>query len=520
MKRLIAFSLLALFTLGLSAQMPRTPMERLAYQGVKFERVLTHTDNVIPVNVKVGKHSFDGTLMIDGVTLSDDEIVKVIKDVWAEMDRIYKDDGGFSQGFFSQAEANAAKYDLGDIDWPFVISQLCTMGSVIPGGVGMTLGVAGDIVGLWAGQSSAGEAAISSGSSLSASYLSESAKAGLWSAGGNQIAGTAGKMFGGINFVAGMYNFGTAGKKLIDYFDRKGFLDEGDPMTQVLNDQMKIEDFYWRVNRRLYRKIQEKGKGKEWHLDIDAYSPDFDQTLFSCSAPQLWHCEAHLKRVTRLGDKSDVRDWQGTYQGSFSIKITHAMDWFDKEFKNNVILNGDALPFKELAQSGYFNVHDEVAEMSDLYKELSSPYFTVDLKGADGTRCGGYEGTLKLGVLEDKTFVSINHMVMVRPDVGPVEDGKADIPNLVHSSAEVAMRFKHGKESNRRNLQVIAYDQNNTDIITFGDGVTWLGEQFHGNMDEVVPDNTILMTDRGIFAELGKKTSFSVAAILAKTPFK
>ena len=520
MKRI--FILLSLLLIGATAlaQMPRTDMERLAYQDVDFNRVLTNTDNEVPVLITIGRYQFDGMLQLEDVTLSDKEIVKVIKDVWAQMDRDYADDGGFGPGFLGYAKHYASQFDLSpDINWPFVISNICQMATVVPGGVGTAAGIAADIINVSSGTTTMGDFFSAQGVNAANSALGSEAF-GLFGPTSVGMGKMAGSILGKINYANNVLNAYNSGKALMDYFDRKGYLRDDDPVTQCLKNQMKIEDFYWRINKRLYQMIQEKGKGKTWKLVFDSFDNDLSKTLFGCMAPQTAHLVINMECIQRTGPTKDVRDWQGLYRGEFKLMLSHGMYYFDKEFKEKVVLNGDVLPFKRLASSGFFLVEDSIGEEAEVYKELSTKRYELLLTGKNNSRLGGYEHNYSLGGLPDKTYVKIDHVVDLKPEVGPVHEGIVDMPGLVHSEANFCLKFKQGTESNLRNLQVIVYDPNTTDFITFtNSGVTWLGQQFKSNI--VQEDNTIIMTDRDLFKELRNGYKIKIGAMVAKnTPFK
>ena len=524
MKRIALCIALALAALPLFAQMPTTDMERLVYQGVEMDRVITTADCHIPVTITIGERYFKGELHLEDVYITEKEIVKAVKEAWAEMGRDYADQGGFGAGFLLYAADYDARFDLGPVDWPFVISNLCQMAGAVPGPVGTAAGVAGDLISLGAGMSSMGDVALSQNGLVSTTMLGSFKPQGLFSANGAAMANAGGKILGKVNYVSGVFNSLNAGVKLYKYLESRGFNEPDNPLTKSLENHMKIEDFYWRCNQKIYRIIQDKGKGKEWSVDFDTYDNDLEKTLFGCMAQQTWHLEMHLKRVASYAKSKDVRDWQGQYQGDFTITITHCMHWFDEQFKEKVIFNEQALPFKEMNDSGLCVVKDEYSKEENgsvLYKQLSGKRYTLDLVSRDGTRCGGYECKLLLGGLTDKTKVDIKHKLHLLPDVGPVKEGKMDTP-AAKSEAEYTLLFKQGVETNLRNVQVIIYEPKSTDVISWmNDGVVWIGEQFSHNMDEFAPDNTIIMNDRSIFSDLKDRPNFKVGKIIVKrTPFR
>ena len=520
MKRTLILALLLLLAgVRLSAQMPRTDMERLAYQDVDFNRVITSADTEVPVLVTIGRYQFDGMLQLEDVYLSEKEIVKVIKEVWAEIDRDYKDDGGFGPGFLGYAKHYASQFDLSpNIDWPFVIANICQMATVVPGAVGTTAGIAADIINMTSGKTTMGDFVTAQGYTAANMALGTEAF-GLFGAASVGMGKAAKGILSGVNVVNGVFNVVNSGVAMLDYIKRKGYLQPEDPFTKCLENQMRIEDFYWRINKRLYQMIQDKGRGKKWKLTFDSFDNDLNKTLFGCSAPQTAHLVIDMECIERLGPTKDVRDWQGVYRGEFKLSLTHGMDYFDKQFKNNVVMNGDALPFHALASSGMFLVEDSVGEMAKLYKELSTARYELVLVGKDGTRTGGYEHNYSLGGLPDKTLVKIDHLVDLKPEIGVVHEGVVDVPMVVHSDANFCLKFKQGTESNLRNLQVIVYDPNKTDVINWANGETWINKQFQ--TDPVHGDNTIIMTDRDIFKELRNGYKIKIGALVTKnTPFK
>ena len=525
MKKIAFCIALALAALPLLAQMPTNDIDRLEAQGVDFDRIITSSDCRIPVEITIGERLFKGELHLDDVRLTEKDVVKAIKEAWAEMGRDYADQGGFGAGFLLYTADYDTRFNLGPVDWPFVIASICQMAAVVPGPVGTTAGIAGDLISLGAGMSSVGEVYLSQSGQAASSALGSIKPQGLFSVAGAGTANAAGKILGSVNYVSGVISAAQAGSKLYKYLESRGLNEPDDPLTKSIENHMKVEDFYWRCNQKIYRIIQDKGKGKEWSVDFDSYDNDLKKTLFGCMAPQTWHLEMNLKRRVSYSKTKDVRDWQGQYQGDFKITIDHAMYWFDDEFCQKVVFNKQALPFGELSDSGFFIVKDKYGRGDDasvLFKQLSGQRYTLDLVGSDGTRCGGFECKLLLGGLTDKTKVHINHEVTLVPDVGPVKEGKTDVPMLAKGEASFKLKFKQGLENNLRNVQVIIYDSEQKDVINWmNDGVVWIGEQFKQNMGEFAPDNTIIMNDRSIFSDLKDRPNFKVGKVIVKrTPFR
>jgi len=525
MKKWIVSIALSLVVLPLVAQIPTTDKERLAIiQHVDFGRIITTADTEIPVELTFGRRLFKGKLVLEGVYVTEAEVVRSVKEAWKEMDRDYQDQGGFGNYFLLEAAEYESRFDLGPVNWPFVLANLCQMAAAVPGPVGTTAGVAADAINLASGLSSMGEVYFSQSGQWGSTMLENTKPSGLFSAGGAHMAHTAGSILSSVNYVSGVIGAVQAGHTLYQYLERRGFLEPDDPLTKVLQNHMLIEDFYWRCNQKIYRIIQERGRGKQWALDIDSWDNDLNKTLFGCTAPQTWHVQMHLKRLVSYAKTKDVRDWQGQYQGDITVTIDHGMHYFDDEFKEKVILNGEALPFKDMQDSGLFVIKDEYTKGEDgsvLFKQLSGNRYTLDLRSEDGTRCGGMKSSLLIGGLTDKTQVIIKHKVLALPNVGPTKEGKVEVPHLVSGDAEFTVMFKQGTETNLRNVQVIVYEPLTTDVLNFlSTGVVWLGEQFLTDMEEMTPDNTIIMNDRSIFSDLRDRPRLKIGKIVAKTPFR
>ena len=223
MKRTLILALLLLLAgVRLSAQMPRTDMERLAYQDVDFNRVITSADTEVPVLVTIGRYQFDGMLQLEDVYLSEKEIVKVIKEVWAEIDRDYKDDGGFGPGFLGYAKHYASQFDLSpNIDWPFVIANICQMATVVPGAVGTTAGIAADIINMTSGKTTMGDFVTAQGYTAANMALGTEAF-GLFGAASVGMGKAAKGILSGVNVVNGVFNVVNSGVAMLDYIKRKG----------------------------------------------------------------------------------------------------------------------------------------------------------------------------------------------------------------------------------------------------------------------------------------------------------
>ena len=344
--------------------------------GVDYTRIRENKDLSVPIEFQIGTYKFKGEL-VNGVTLTQDEIDKVVDQVMKQMDLT---PGKLE---FSVDVIEQAKHLKG-----FDPAAALRIGLNVAG-----FGTMVDIYDMYHG--------------------TKEIPAGLAGIVIGEISGQAVNFLTGKKWADVVLNAFLATKDIAAEWTR--IEKEREIAELAMQREMLLSVFYDECNRRLEKLEKEKGSNN-WKLKVnDARRKD--KTLFGIGIKQIMWLKVDMERVDSFGDKTTT-NWSGVYEGSIEIQIWHDLTQFDNNFAT---LFTDHTVFRRV-QSIYDTHPESMKEKSTLTKVITIPdaQIHIDKRNAVGTTLSK---NLSLKGAEDVSAFNLNHVVTYALSYGPWDDG-------------------------------------------------------------------------------------------------
>ncbi|MBR4768864.1 MAG: hypothetical protein IK088_07800 [Lachnospiraceae bacterium] len=344
--------------------------------GVDYTRIRENKDLSVPIEFQIGVYKFEGEL-VNGTTLSKDEIDKVIDQVMKQMDLT---PGKLE---FSADVIEQAKHLKG-----FDPAAALRIGLSVAG-----FGTMYDIYDMYQGK--------------------KEIPAGLAGIVIGELSGQAVNFLTGKKWADVVLNAFLATKDIAAEWTR--IEKEREIAELAMQREMLLSVFYDECNRRLEKLEKEKGSNN-WKIKVnDARRKD--KTLFGIGVKQIMWLKVDMERVNSFGDKTTT-NWSGIYEGSIEIQMWHDLTQFDNNFPT---LFTDQTIFKRV-QHIYDTRPDSVKEKSTLTKKITiaEAQIHIDKRNAVGTTLSK---NISLAGAEDVSKFQLNHVVTYALSYGPWDDG-------------------------------------------------------------------------------------------------
>ena len=394
-KRIICLALA--LVLLLPFLMSRTPVYAMKHpgriDGVDYTRIHENKELKVPIEFQLGSTKFKGEL-VNGSTLTNDEIDKIIKEVMNQMEMT---SGKLS---YSAAVVEQAKHLTG-----FDPAAAARIGLSIAG-----FGTMVDLYDMYHGTKPIPDG-------LAGIVIGE-------------LSGQAVNMLTGKKWADILLNAFLATKDIAAEWTR--IEKEREIAELAMQREILLSVFYDECNRRLKKAEEEKGSNN-WKLKVND-SKMKDKTLFDIGVQQFQWLKVDMERVDSFGDKSTT-NWSGVYEGTIELQIWHDLTQFDTNFST---LFTDETVFKRV-QSIYTTRPNSAKEKSTLTKiiTISDAQIHIDKRNAVGTTL---TKEVPLTGAEDVSAFHLNHVVTYALSYGLWDNGHfhASGPGVSYD-AEVTM---------------------------------------------------------------------------------
>ena len=468
MKKRIALFLcvLMLFTMLPQSLKPRAAAPGGRIEGIDYSRIEENELLEHPVTLGIGSVTFDKATLVNGNTLTKDEVDDIIREVMASFEAIASDGSTMPMTsgrlYYYEDVIERSKSIKGDYIKGFDAVSLILL-------AGKALGV--DLLGSWfdIGKFVA--------SKVVDALLSLYSPAALIS----EIASTA-------------ENVDTAMMVSTELF--KMYQDNLLAQEAVLYTAL-LHNFYGTCNAKIQEAEMKSGEAS-WKLKCNQMVWK-DVTVFGSKATQWWKMTCDLERDFDYGG-GQAADWSGRYRGTMMIEIWHDLEALDQSFLNSIFLSSE-LPYQISAQ--VFKYRDESVLGSRLQKQLINYEFEIHIDRRNSTS-GFFLQHFQLDGFRDISEFYLHHPIFGGLNVGPLNEngewtwhiggysGGAEI-NVLHSMIG-------GMTGDNKGVQIIAQKwEFRNDVwarIPLGG--------FHLNEDETQSSGAPLMTDYNVFSDLRK----------------
>lgn len=349
--------------------------------GVDYSRIRENKDLSIEVQFTLGTTQFKGEL-INGSTLSNDEIDKIIDGVMKQMNMTCGKLG------YSKAVIEKAKHLKG-----FDPAMALRIGLNIAG-----FGTVTDIYDMYQGQ--------------------KEVPAGLAGIVVGELSGQAVNLLTGKKWADIVLNAFLATKDIAAEWTR--LEQEKEIAEQALERELLLDLFYKECNERLKKAEKERG-GSQWKLKAND-SKYKQKTLFGIEVGQIQWLRVDMERVDSFGDDSPT-NWSGVYEGNIVLQIWHDLDSFDQNFPN-IFANSN--PIFQRLQTIYRLRPQSAKEKSSLTKiiTMNVAQVYIDKRNAIGTTL---TKNIPLAGAEDVSAFNLAHKVTFALGIRPWNDGELHI---------------------------------------------------------------------------------------------
>lgn len=358
------------------------------------------------VNVQIGEYEFKGELKCPGLEVSQEEMDKIA-------DKVFKD-MNLTSGIMERIENDLAANNLGpNADWMSLTEDLCAIA-----GVGFPpASMLGDVVAVANGSESAqrGIYNVAATFTIAAVTATAAAAAGASAPVVLPLTIAAAKVANVVTGGATLYEkLPSAYKNIGKVKDFLSELADGNPTARRCMEGALIHTRYYKaVNALIAQEAMKKDVGT-WQLNIDK-AQDKDKPFFGMGITQTAHLTMHLQMNERIGQNAK-HNWQGVYKGSVTLRLTHNLQNFDKNFKNVV--------FSTLPKAYYFTYpEDATGGNSSLVKDIESSTFSIELKSSDKTISNGMKQTFSLNGFQVKSFFNCNKLIVGKANYGEWKNG-------------------------------------------------------------------------------------------------
>jgi len=507
--RFLCYAIVILLSCGLAVAQPaQGTLASLDGQYIDVDKLITDAGNTHKAAMRFGKHLFVGELHNDDLYLTERDVYDIAHRVMDQM--------GLPAGFFGRVQYDLSEWERtnGPLDWGLICRDALSIAGVIPGNVGTALGLASDALGLYQDAMSGSEFITSQAGNLGTAALDKLGKA---TTGAGLLASRAGNVLGKIGNINNYYSALMAEWHLIDYLTEHHYLDgllDRHPLENLMADLLKEYDFYMTTNVEILKLLESRATLSGWKFDISARNLDPDKKLFGGDIPQAWTLECHLEAVARLDTKAkDPRDYQATYQGTLDLTIENNTSWFDRQFKDKVLMSPE-LPFKDVQQ--ILSTNDKTIEKTSLGKVISVPNFTVDIISSDGLYSGSYESDIRKDILFDNMTTSFNlaHLVDMKLEYGAYSKGEMSISGI-KAEEDIKFSFSSTEVNESFDPRLLISNQDNHGVYTTALGMT----DYSGKVTTVQLVNGVqtVVTDPAVYIDLKRPAKMYVAKLKTKS---
>ena len=407
--------------------------------GVDYTKIRENKDLDVPIEFQIGIYKFEGQL-VNGTTLSNDEIDKVIDQVMKQMDLT---PGKLE---FSVDVIEQAKHLKG-----FDPAAALRIGLSVAG-----FGTMYDIYDMYQGK--------------------KEIPAGLAGIVIGELSGQAVNFLTGKKWADVVLNAFLATKDIAAEWTR--IEKEREIAELAMQREMLLSVFYNECNRRLEKLEKEKGSNN-WKMKVnDARRKD--KTLFGIGIKQIMWLKVDMERVDSFGDKTTT-NWSGIYEGSIEIQIWHDLTQFDNNFAT---LFTDQTVFRRV-QNIYDTHPESMKEKSTLTKVITIPdaQIHIDKRNAVGTTLSK---NIPLTGAEDVSKFNLNHVVTYALNYGPWDDGNftASGPGVSYEAHVTIEESCSGDVLEGNRYPAIVWNTHENvawDSLTAPQGVGWGKRELAGN---------------------------------------
>lgn len=345
--------------------------------GVDYTRIRENKDLKVEVKFTLGASSFTGEL-VNGDTLSSDEIDKIVKSVMNQMN--------ITSGVleFSAAIIEKAKNLKG-----FDPAAALRIGLNVAG-----FGTINDIYDMYTGKKEVNAAC--------RDFVID------------QLTGEAVKLITGAKWADIALNAFLATKDIAAEWTRME--NEKETAELALQRELLLDMFYKACNEKL-RKAEEERGTNNWKIKVNDIRYKTKQ-FFGIDVEQIKWLKVDMERVDSFGEKSTT-NWSGVYEGSIVLEIWHHLENFDANFP--MIFNNNSNIFKKV-QSIYTLRPESAKEKSTLTKviTINDAQIHIDKRNAVGTTL---TKSVPLKDAEDVSKFNLSHVVTYALAYGPFDDG-------------------------------------------------------------------------------------------------
>ena len=434
---LAAVMLIPLFATGTKVSSMENPGR---IDGVDYNRVRENKDLSIPIYFTLGSVKFDGEL-VNGSTLTNKEIDKIVKQVMNEMD--------ITSGVleYSNSIIEKSKHLKG-----FDPAMALRIGLSIAG-----YGTVADLYDMYTGAKPV--------STVTANFVI------------GQLSGEAVKLITGAKWADIALNAFLATEDIANEWTR--LEKEKEIAEEALRRELLLDMFYKECNARLKKAEKERG-GNSWKMRVNSVTLK-RTTLFGVDVVQYLKLEANLERVDSFGDNTST-NWSGIYEGSIKLKIWHDLTSFDHNFPT-IFTNSS--PIFAKVKTIYALRPESAEEKSTLTKliTLDDAQIHIDKRNAVGTTLSK---SVPLTGANDVSAFNLSHTVSLALDFGPWDDGIFEASGSgVKYRAEVSMKDKcSGTMLEGNRYPAIVWDSHENvafDSLSAPQGVGWTQRKLAGD---------------------------------------
>ena len=349
--------------------------------GVDYSRINENKNLRTEVQFTLGTTQFKGEL-VNGNTLSNDEIDKIIRQV---MNKMFITCGMLE---FSKSVIEEAKQLKG-----FDPAMALRIGLNIVG-----YGTVNDIYDMYQGKKPVPD--------------------GLKDIIIGDLTGEALKLITGVKWADIVLNAFLASKDIAAEWTRLEH--EKEIAELAMQRELMLEMFYKECNERLRAAEEEKGSS-QWKLKVNDIKSK-TKKFFGIDVNQIQQLIVDMERVDSYGEKSPT-NWSGIYEGSITIKFWHNLDNFDANFPT--IFTDSSRIFSRM-QTVYKVRPESAKEKSTLTKiiTINDAQIHIDKRNAVGTTL---TKTVPLKGAEDVSAFNLSHVVSYTLNLGLWNDGILDI---------------------------------------------------------------------------------------------
>ena len=349
--------------------------------GVDYTRVNENKNLRAEVQFTLGTTQFKGEL-VNGNTLSNDEIDKIIRKVMNEM---FITCGMLE---FSKSVIEEAKQLKG-----FDPAMALRIGLNVVG-----YGTVADIYDMYKGTKTVPD--------------------GLKGIIVGELSGEALKLITGVKWADIVLNAFLASKDIAAEWMR---LEREKEIAELaMQRELMLEMFYRECNERLRKAEEEKGTS-QWKLKVNDVKSK-TKKFFGIDVNQIQQLIVDMERVDSFGEKSPT-NWSGIYEGSITIKFWHNLDNFDTNFPT--IFTDSGKIFNKV--QGIYKTRPESAkEKSTLTKiiTVNDAQIHIDKRNAVGTTL---TKTVPLKGAEDVSAFNLSHVVTYALNMSIWDDGVMEV---------------------------------------------------------------------------------------------